>query len=214
MNRPDRQAIKAFTIVELMVVIVVMGILASIALVSYGSMQQRAYNTKTVALVNQWEKTIRVHQARARLLPNDWTCLGKSADEFEAIPGEQIGVGQCERNIIVINPSPDWTSELKKVPTPGQTQPTSELLARSATPSSGLLPIQRAGSNGYIRGIVYAVIFDAAKAPNNQPGAYIFYALKGQECPHKKAYRTLGDLSVCTARLTTDNYAQEIFQPQ
>lgn len=207
----QRQA--GFTIVELLIVIVVIAILAAISIVAYNGIQQRAHNAKTLVLVNQWEKTIRVHQARSGLLPEDWTCLGRSADEFEAIPSEQIGTGQCERNIIVIDPSPDWTSELKTVPTPGQTQPTAAILAASATPSPGLLPMQRAGSNGYIRGIIYAVIFDPDQAPNGQPGAYIFYALKGEECTPSRAYRVINNLHVCSARLTTDNYASEIFQP-
>lgn len=205
---------QAFTIVELLIVIVVIAILATISIASYMGIRQRAENAKTTALVAQWESTIRIYQATSGLLPNDWTCLGRSASEFAAIPSESIGVGQCERNMIVINPSPDWTSELKTVPTAGQTQPTSVLLAQNATPSVGLLPIQRAGANGYIRGIVYASIYDPTQAPNGLPGAYIFYALKDTPCPANRVYRTLsGNLYICALKLTTSNYAQEIFQP-
>lgn len=211
--RITNRSTHGFTIVELLVVIVVIGILAAITIVSYNGIQQRAHNTKTITLVNQWTKTIRLYQVNSGKLPEDWTCLGTSASEFEAIPSQQIGVGQCERNIIVINPSPDWTSELKTVPTEGSEQPTNMLLAQEVTPLPGLLPMQRAGANGYIRGIVYAVIFDPARAPNSQPGAYIFYALKNQDCPPTKEYRVIDNLSVCAEKLTTDNYTQEIFQP-
>ena len=203
---------RGFTVVELLVAIVVIAILASVSLVGYNGLRQRAHNTKTILLVSQWEKTIRVHQASGNLLPNDWTCLGKSASEFEAIPSEQIGVGQCERNVIVINPTPDWTSELKTVPVPGQTLPTSEILAQSDTKMEGLLPMQRTGTNGYMRGIVYASISDPTQAPNSQPGAYIFYILKDNPCPLDRAYRILGGLHVCALRLTTSNYANEIYQ--
>lgn len=202
-----------FTIVELLIVIVVIAILAAISIVAYNGVQQRTENSKTLALVNQWEKTIRLYQQTSGLLPEDWTCLGRSASEFPAIGSEAIGVGQCERNIIVADPSPDWTSELKTVPTEGQSSPTSALLAQNASPSSGLLTIQRAGTNGYIRGIVYAVIFDPAQAPDGQPGAFIFYALKNSPCPPGRAYRMVDSLHVCASRLTTENYASEIFQP-
>lgn len=204
---------RGFTIVELLIVVIVIGILAAISLVAYGNIQQRAHNAKVTLLVNQWEKTIRLYQVSSGLLPEDWTCLGASASEFGPIPSEQIGTGQCERNIIVINPSPDWTSELKTVPTTGQTQPTSVLLSQEATPASGLLPMLRAGTNGYIRGIVYAVIFDPTQAPNGQPGAYIFYALKNEACPASREYRTIDSLHVCAAKLTSDDYASEIFRP-
>ena len=207
-----RLAKTGFTIVELLVVIVVIAILATITIVTYNGIQDRANNAKTIALVNNWEKTIRIYQATSGLLPEDWTCLGRSAGEFPAIPSESIGVGQCERNIIVVNPSPDWTSELKTVPTNGQTLPTATLLAQNASSSDGLLPIRREGTNAYIRGIVYSVIFDPAKAPNGQPGAYIFYALKNADCPAGRAYRVVGALNVCAARLTSDNYAYVIFQ--
>lgn len=102
-----------FTIVELLIVIVIIGILAAITSVVYNGVIQRADNAKTVALVSQWEKSIRVYQLVSRKLPNDWTCLGQSASEFTAISAESIGIGQCERNVIVANASPDWTSELK-----------------------------------------------------------------------------------------------------
>lgn len=47
-----------FTIVELLIVIVVIAILATISIVAYNGIQQRASNTKTIAAVNQVIKSV------------------------------------------------------------------------------------------------------------------------------------------------------------
>lgn len=200
-----------FTIVELLIVIVVIAILAAITIVSYSGIRQRAENAAISTAVHNWENTIRLYQSTTEKLPEDWTCLGQSVNDFPAVPSQSIGLGQCERNMIVVNPSPDWTSEFKTVPTSGQTLATPQLLAQNASPSSGVMPMVRAGTNGYMRGIVYSVIFDPAKAPKGLPGAYLFYALTNQSCPAGRDYRTLGSISVCALKLTTDNYANEIY---
>lgn len=49
---------KGFTIVELLIVIVVIGILAAITIVAFNGVQQRANNTKRIATVNQIMKLI------------------------------------------------------------------------------------------------------------------------------------------------------------
>lgn len=208
-----QESSQGYTIIELVVVIIIIAILAVITIVSYGGVQQRAENAKTEALVHQWETSIRLLQVRKAKLPNDWTCLGQSVSDFPEIASEAIGPGQCERNMVLINPSPDWTSEFKTAPTDGQTKPTYQLLSSNATLSPGLLKMYRYGTNSYIRGIIYASIFEPSRAPAGKPGAFIFYVLKNDACPSKQVYRVLGDLNVCALRLTTDNYANEIFQP-
>lgn len=49
---------KGFTLVELLIVIVVIAILAAITLVSYNSIQKRAYNVSTVQAVRSWANVL------------------------------------------------------------------------------------------------------------------------------------------------------------
>ena len=204
---------KGFTIVELLIVVVVIAILAAITIVSYNGITAQATASKTLSLVRQWQQTIVLYQATSSKLPNDWTCLGNSVNDFPADAAASIGLGQCERNFIVSGQPSDWTSEFKTVPTPGQTLSTPELLRANASLSPGGLDMYKNGSNGYMRGIVYASIFDPAIAPQGIPGAYIFYTLKGRDCSLGVQHRLLGDLRVCALKLTTSNYSNEIYQP-
>lgn len=52
-----------FTIVELLIVIVVIGILAAITIVAYNSVQGRAHDTAVQADLNNFAKTLGVYQA-------------------------------------------------------------------------------------------------------------------------------------------------------
>lgn len=202
-----------FTIVELLIVVVVIAILAVITIVSYNGITSRASAAKTLSLVNQWHKSIEIYRSLNEVLPNDWTCLGNSVNDFPADLGNSIGLGQCERNFIVSGQPSDWTSEFKTVPTDGQILATAELLRVNASLSPGGLDKYTHGANGYMRGVVYASIFDPDIAPNGEPGAYIFYTLNGQNCSIGALHRTLGNLRVCKIKLTSSNYANEIYTP-
>ena len=54
-----------FTIVELLVVVVIIGILASITLVAYNGFTQHARMNALVANVKQWGKLISIYEARS-----------------------------------------------------------------------------------------------------------------------------------------------------
>ena len=53
-----------FTIVELIIVIVVIGILASISIVAYIGVQDQARDAKRTSTIDSYEKLIRIHMAR------------------------------------------------------------------------------------------------------------------------------------------------------
>lgn len=47
-----------FTIVELLIVVVIIGILAALVVVAYNGIQNRANNTQTISTVNAWRKAL------------------------------------------------------------------------------------------------------------------------------------------------------------
>lgn len=65
-----------FTIVELLIVIVVIGILAAITIVAYNGIQTRAKNTKTVNAAVLWVKALKVYNADKGVWPPSGSCLG------------------------------------------------------------------------------------------------------------------------------------------
>jgi len=71
-----------FTIVELLIVIVVIGILAAITIVAFNGIQQRAENNKTVSAVGQYAKAIKIYATNdaGGLFPvAGYPCLGPHA---------------------------------------------------------------------------------------------------------------------------------------
>lgn len=74
-----------FTIVELLIVIVVIGILAAITIVAFNGIQTRADNTKTVAAVASWVKAIRMYETEKGTWPLNNSCLGTSATYDSAV---------------------------------------------------------------------------------------------------------------------------------
>ena len=89
-----------FTIVELLIVIVVIGILAAITIISYSGVQKRAYNTAMIAAVNAWIQGLTlqgVENAGPIQLPSSGSyasgiCLG-SQEDYPAT--SHLGAGEC-----------------------------------------------------------------------------------------------------------------------
>jgi len=86
--------LRGFTIVELLIVIVVIGILAAITIVAYNGIQQRATTAAVTSAVDQWEKIIRMELA----LQGDFAqmvggCLGRSAEDFPQT--DEFAAGEC-----------------------------------------------------------------------------------------------------------------------
>lgn len=61
---------RGFTIVEIIIVVAVIGVLATIAFVSYGSMKDRALNANRIAEFKGWEKAFELYRSKYRDYPN------------------------------------------------------------------------------------------------------------------------------------------------
>lgn len=80
---------QGFTIVELLIVIVVIGILAAITIVAYNGIQARAENTKTVSGVADYVRTLKLYAADKGNYPVNaaYPCLGETGSTCGIIPG-------------------------------------------------------------------------------------------------------------------------------
>lgn len=87
---------KGFTIVELLIVIVVIGILAAITIVAYNGVQQRASNTQTTQALNGWVKALTLYKAEKGSWPNGWVCLG-SGYGYGLSGTDASGTAQCRQ---------------------------------------------------------------------------------------------------------------------
>lgn len=79
---------RGFTIVELLIVIVVIGILAAITIVAYNGIQVRAKNTKTINATATWIKALKLYNAEKDDWPTVSSCLG-------TMTTYQGGSGRC-----------------------------------------------------------------------------------------------------------------------
>lgn len=84
-----------FTIVELLIVIVVIGILAAIVIVAYNGTQQRARNAQRISSAKQWQKIILAYTTTNSAYPGNLisggshTCLGTGNEtNWDANPNE------------------------------------------------------------------------------------------------------------------------------
>lgn len=143
-----------FTIVELLVVIVVIGILAAITIVAYNGIQQRAQNAKTASAVKSYVNGFSVYGADNGSYPGPYlSCLG------EDYPSDRCWdtSGSYMENAAL-------TTALKT--TMGQTLPMPGL---SGKPNSGVFYLSRE-YNYTLDGvaaawIIYAVDGTATKCP-------------------------------------------------
>ena len=142
---------RGFTIVELLIVIVVIGILAAITIVAFNGIQQRARNTMRVNEVKQYQTLLMSYKATYGEYPSAGTmysCLGES---FPDVTGN--GVGNCwdlHSATSQNSESPALITELKKV--------AASLPGSSKTPVPGDGTSRRLGPayiSGSTSGIVY-----------------------------------------------------------
>lgn len=129
-----------FTIVELLIVIVVIAILATISVVAYSGIQQRANNTVRIAAAKEWVKSIEQYIAVNQAYPATLNtyCIGENnIADFDANPDVDCGVS----NNIKHNSSSTTTfnNNLKTLSTPLPAFPGKPVQIDSTLTGSGML---------------------------------------------------------------------------
>lgn len=106
---------RGFTIVELLIVIVVIGILAAIVIVAFNGVQNRAKNTQRSSAASSWLKLISMYSAQYGTLPPNFAdnhvCLGTG------YPNDLDGVTtneDCNGTGNVKHPSPTTNNALSE----------------------------------------------------------------------------------------------------
>lgn len=84
--------LRGFTIVELLIVIVVIGILAAITIVAFNGIQNRTNNTKTVNAVSAYVKVLQLYKIDNGQHPDATSCLGLGYVEARCHGGSALYV--------------------------------------------------------------------------------------------------------------------------
>ncbi|OGL23060.1 hypothetical protein A2791_05285 [Candidatus Saccharibacteria bacterium RIFCSPHIGHO2_01_FULL_46_30] len=163
-----------FTIVELLIVIVVIGILAAITIVAFNGVQNRAKDTAQITLVSQWESILKLYVAEHGSLPvtvSDRVCLGTSypASGVFSLNSchfyEQNGYDE-QRSAV----EPDVINKFREVATiPSQSPDSSGFVATDGTDSMKFLT----------RGV--ALTMNQASTPHSN--YKLEYGVTGNKCP-------------------------------
>ena len=90
-----RKSTSGFTIVELLIVIVVIAILATITIVAYNGVQTRANNTQTIDAVKQFVKAYHLYAVDNGDYPQLTGCLGEGYPAPNNYCLSQSGVVEC-----------------------------------------------------------------------------------------------------------------------
>ena len=182
-----------FTIVELLVVIVVIGILSAIGVVAFRNIQERAYSARVISAVDSYGKGLKMYHITNGRFPDygtSWgTCLGRTTD-YPAADGFPAGACYMRSDGTSIEYANDnLYSELQTII---KTMPDPTLKLAEETYGSGV--------KGRYRGIYY-------EHQNNSPGstwpdwAYVEYVVKGQvPCPqdYSTRYSAVDNVTFCS----------------
>ena len=168
-----------FTIVELLIVIVVVAILATITVVAYNGIQTRANDSRVYTAVSSYKRILELYRADKGRLPQgyDWVCLGEQSHYPSAAP---FAANQCNTSSNNV-----WSSaladELRQYG--GGRLPDPTFASRAAA------------ANGVARGIIY----DSSTAHVSNNATLTYYLVGRQDCPIGifREFRDFEKVTVC-----------------
>lgn len=208
---------RGFTIVELLIVIVVIGILATITIVAFNGVQDRAQSAKTAAAVKAYETMLHTYSANnngqypyprdinSRYAPNtEALCVG-SASDFPADSAKGFNANECSVSVDganrVVYASFSSTQNLATALAPYASSNSKFDIPYSEAIYTG------AGVNGIYkeRGIIYRNVFNGA----GDVHTHLAYQIKGSSCAvsgHKRiTYDSSRNTSYCMLILRVTN---------
>ncbi len=106
-----------FTLVELLIVIIIIGVLVSLVIIVYSGVQERAMQSRSLSAVDTWEKAVRMIEVESGYTPvpqNDYqaACVGENFPADDDFPeGACVVMGD---NDIVIYSDPDFNSLIRQ----------------------------------------------------------------------------------------------------
>lgn len=187
---------KGFTIVELLVVVVVIAILASVTVLAYNGIIERTKNTNFLATMDEYEKAVRMYDAQYGTYPSSevdgaiyLVCLG---DTYPAENG--FSEGYCVTDAT----NPDMASQANKV-LPSLNQQLSQFIRPLPDTSDMVFHI---GGSPLARGIFYQGGYDIVAG---HFAILYYYADGDRACGRgEKQTATVGSdlVTVCTISLT------------
>jgi len=145
-KRPSIQRVLGFTIVELLIVIVVIGILAAVTIVAYNGVQIRAQNTKTTQAAAEWTKILSAYAAAYGQYPlsSGAPCLSEAGTTCARTTGSTncFGMGTTSANT-------SYIQDIKKVVTTLPEASTQEIDCNGAK-YKGILTGNSTGPNAVV----------------------------------------------------------------
>ncbi|MBX3363868.1 MAG: prepilin-type N-terminal cleavage/methylation domain-containing protein [Phycisphaeraceae bacterium] len=110
----NRECIRAFTLVEILIVVVILGILAAIIVPQFTGATQEARQTTTIHELEKLRRAMGVYQARHdNALPpveagdGTWGPLVFQRGEYLAAPPINPWVGGANRRVVILSDQPD-----------------------------------------------------------------------------------------------------------